>query len=129
MVWNAKGDERIKSYRLYQELEAAYASLKEENEQLVQQLKEKNGLIRRMAGQHVQELKEKNDLIRRMAAQLAIAPFSDMPGEEPPEANVGQEKTISRPTTDGQKPAQPEPKDDLLGHIVTKPLAKAGRKR
>lgn len=49
MVWNASGAERVKSYRVYQELEAKYHEALEHIRQLQQAVTFKDGLIRSLA--------------------------------------------------------------------------------
>lgn len=49
MSWNASGAERVKSFRLYQELEAEYNRLQESKGDLEAELARKNLLIRRLA--------------------------------------------------------------------------------
>lgn len=49
MSWNASGAERVKSFRLYQELEAEYNRLVESKGDLEAEIARKNLLIRRLA--------------------------------------------------------------------------------
>lgn len=51
MVWNKSGAERVKSYRVYQELEAQYNDLLEENATLRTAINVKDELIRRLAAE------------------------------------------------------------------------------
>lgn len=63
MVWNASGDARVKSYRLYQELEAKY-------EQAVERIKELEKAV-----------SFKDGLIRSLAAEVAMLPKTPTPSD------------------------------------------------
>lgn len=51
MVWNASGEARVKSYRVYQELEAKYEEAQERIKELERAVAFKDGLIRSLAAE------------------------------------------------------------------------------
>lgn len=49
MVWSAKGDERVKSYKLYRDLEESYSAAIRDIDRLQLAIRQKDELIRRLA--------------------------------------------------------------------------------
>lgn len=62
MAWNKSGEERVKSYRVYRELEKVHSDTLEE------------------LARAKEAIRAKDELIRRLAAELAVSP----PPEEHP---------------------------------------------
>src|SRR5688572_11074209 len=104
MVWNAKGDERVKGFKLYQELEATHHEVLQENRRLVA------------------ELEQKNELIRRLAAELSIALPKQPPVTHAPPAS-GDSETQLKDAGPGLSKTAYTPVDGM-DHIHTQPKVK-----
>ncbi len=114
-MWKKSGAERIKSFRLYRELESEYARALAEVERLQR------------------ELQRKDDLCRRLAAELAGAPTAGAPPFMPVEATLPMPFSEERrtmhpkssvpmaPTVPVQGNGEETTETDELGHIKTTP--------
>jgi len=115
-MWKKTGAERVKSFRLYQELESEYTKALEE--------------IERMG----QELRRKDDLVKRLAAELAGAPTAPVSTFTPSEATLPMPfsekmrkdegpstRNPTAPTLPVEGNGEETVETDELGHIRTTP--------
>lgn len=109
-MWKKTGAERVKSFKLYQELEAEYARALAEIERLKA------------------ELTRKDALVRHMAAELSGAPTSKAPVWVPQESTlpmpfseVKTTRTVVPPTMPIEGNGEETTVEDELGHIRTTP--------
>lgn len=131
MAWTKSGEDRVRSYRLYRELESAYAKVMEENEKLKETLRVKDDLIRRLAHEVATlPVAEATAPVRSMAAEAystTVVPRSDtipVKGDGDRTVEVTESGTIKglRPErSEGLRPAHPP---DELAAIPTPPRKK-----
>lgn len=139
MVWDAKGEDRIKSYRLYRDLEDKYNEALAEVELLRAQVKSKDELIRRMAAEIAMLPSDTTHHgVRDVAADAALS-SSEMSRKLPTVPAIGNgDKTVevsdTGSTIRGVRPGgyshvgkekEPTTKQDPLAHIATPKRKKA----
>lgn len=90
MAWKATGDERIRSFRAYRELESEYQKTLDEKYRLEEQVRHKDSVI------------------RSLAAELASAPT--MPSERLPESAPAIQQTDTPPPKESAVVPRAEPK-------------------
>lgn len=106
MAWNKSGDERVKSYRIYKELEEKYRSVEAERDFLLAQIRLKDATIRNLAAELAGA--PLGDALRAAteAEQAGMATDIDSAPESPVEPNVAPAKTAERRHDSGVVPAQ-----------------------
>lgn len=94
MAWNTSGEERVKSYRVYRELEERYERCKEENARLVSQIAAKEELIRSLAAEVARlPVTPINEPVRREAAHAYTETVG--PKSVPPPKRSGTYSLVS----------------------------------
>lgn len=81
MAWNASGEERAKSYRVYKQLEEQYLQLRQECDILRQMLETKNASIRQLATELSQALGQSVEHLEGIQAALEAGPATHVANE------------------------------------------------
>lgn len=133
MVWSAKGDERVKSYRLYRELEELYSSALSKIERLQHSVRHKDELIRRLAAELASNLKPEVEAgdesvhhLKETAEELSQA----FPPQPPRSITIPVQgdgnRTVETTESGTIRGLRTEAPEDPLAHIQTKKRKKTG---
>ncbi len=102
MTWNAKGEDRAKSYRVYRELEERYRAEQALVEELQSRLAEKNQTIRQLADELAQALQTPGKTTHTLAGlldEVSDAFQAPVTGRdtEPPKSVSAPSRGLSKP--------------------------------
>lgn len=103
MAWNASGEERVKNYRIYRELEEKYSEALEENRVLRHALSQKDQLIQRLAAEVANVIKPMPILDEEVLADIPRSRMRTVPVKE----DGDQEPTITETPSGSIKGVRP----------------------
>lgn len=121
-MWKSSGHARVKSFKLYQELEAEYAKALTEIERLRGELERKDRLVRQMAAELAESASTRVQAWVPQESTLPM-PFSEVATKRP------VAPTVAPPTAPVEGNGEETTIEDELGHIRTTPKGTKAKKQ